>query len=143
MQQRLRPDLERDDRAVRPRYANASAEDVVSSTFDTLQDAVVDAAHDLGGHETAGVDTRQLRRRATIEVAGTVAFETQQGRNRVGDDTASQIGLVHTEPTQIFHRQVDATATEIDADVSNDVRQLERHAETLRVGLRALIAVAE
>ena len=106
-EQRLDPQSQRDDRALRPRHADAFAEHIVTVALDASQDLEVDAAHDLGRHEAARVLRRQLFRSATIVAARPLALELQQLHDRRGQAAGSKVVLGDTESSQILGGQID------------------------------------
>src|SRR5262245_34549425 len=119
--QRRRPDAQGNQGPLRTRHANTSAEDVVTGAFDSLEDAVVDCAHDLGRDQTASVDPGQLRGGASIVVARPVALEAEQRDDLVADSPLAnrvlQIVLGDAEPLEIFFGKIDAPVTEIRTDI--------------------------
>ena len=132
-----------DERALGTGHANARREHVVVRRLDAREDRVVDAAHDLGSHEAAGVGRRQLPGGAAIVVVRAIALERQQRRHLWSHLAAAQVFLGHTKPDQILRRQVDAPAAQIDGHVADDVGQLQRDAEALGIGQTPDVTVAE
>src|SRR6185436_11335199 len=102
-----------------------------------------DAAHDLRRDKASRIGARQLRRGAAIVLARAIAFEAQKSPHALSHRTSTQVVFRHTKSREIFSGQIDSTAPQINADVANDVRQLQRHAEASRVVAACDVGVAE
>src|SRR5688572_11589104 len=142
-EQCLEPQAQGDHRALRPRHPDPRAENIVAPALDALQDLEVDAAHDLGRHETARILRRQVVGRAAIVVVRPLALEAKQIDDWWRQEAGPEVALLHAEPLEIFARQVDPAAHDVSADIADDVGQLQGQTEVFSIGPGSIVAISE
>ena len=108
-----------------------------------MENLEVDAAHDLGGHEPARLGRRHGLRGRVEKLPGPHALVGKQAPHRLGHLAGANVVFGHAEAREIFLRQVDPSVGEVDADVADDVGQLQREPEVERIVARPRVAAPE
>ena len=89
----------------------------------------------------------QLRQRLVVEGMGALRLKAHQGLEAFAVTprrfAAQDVVRLHVELLQLVHRQVDAATARVFAHVANDVGQLHRLAQAMRIGQSRRLAAAE
>ena len=136
------PRVESDQRSCGSRHANQLREDVVVAPFDSPENLLINGAHDLGRDQPPSLCARQ-RPRGPLEVLpGTAGLKREQRTHWRRDHARAQVVFGAAEPPQILLRKVDAATLEIDANITQDVGQLEGDSEVDGIVAGTRIAAA-
>ena len=96
------------------------------------------------GFCAAPVGVAEQRERLVVGAVRALGLELHQRREALAVACAFEdLGGLDVEPLQLVHRQVDAAAARVVADVANDVGELHRQAEAVRVVDRRRVRAAE
>ena len=118
-------------------------EDIVIDLFDLTQQAKINPAHRARRRQHRAIFVRESFRRATVIIPRPVAFKFHERAKVVIDAAAEQLCFRVIEAPEVFLRQVNAITRRIFPDVTQDIRQLQRHSQIDGVLFCPRIAIGE
>src|SRR5262245_79510 len=127
------PGSERESHVLIAWQGDALVEDVEAARLDACQQPLVDEPHGFRGRERTAILGREGPARAQVVGASPTALERHQRAHSWGVAAGEELLLVAAEVPQILERQVDAAAGAVLAHVAQDVGELERDAEVVRI----------
>src|SRR5688572_14151808 len=137
----------RDPHLAQRRQCDALVQHAEAVDLDLAQQRAVDLRHRQARSLRAPVGRGQERDGLVVGAMRTLGLELHQRAETLavapGCLALEQLLRLDVEALELIHRQVDATATRVVTDVADDVGQLHRQAELVRVVERALVAAAE
>ena len=115
--------------------------------LDLPQQGAIDAGHHEPGPLRASVRLGQQRKRLLVQGLGAVRLEAHQGGEALAVAPrrlpVQQLLGLDVETLQLVQRQVDPTAPGVVANVANDVGQLHRKTQAVRIGDGAVVGPTE
>src|SRR5437763_3680075 len=101
--------------------------------LDLAQQAAIDVGHHQSGPLRGAIRVAEEAECLVVRAVRTLGLEAHQRREAVAVAALEDLGGLDVELLELAHRQVDPVPARIVADVADDVGELHRQAEAVRV----------